>query len=150
LASMLIVFAIGLLLNRTITQRLRYLVELTQRVMRGETAARANVGGRDEIARVALSMNSMLDNIVQLMEETRLKRDVQQSQLEKLIGDVRGVADGDLRLRVGTVDSSLSVLASSSNYMINELESLVLRIKKVAQEVEFATVNIIDQMAQPV
>jgi methyl-accepting chemotaxis protein len=95
-------------------------------------------------------MNSMLDNIVQLMEETRLKRDAQQSQLERLIGDVKGVAEGDLRLRAGAVDSSLGPLASSSNYVINELESLVMRIKKVAHEVEFATVNIIGQMAEPI
>ncbi|TMC24163.1 MAG: HAMP domain-containing protein [Chloroflexi bacterium] len=150
LGSMVIVFLIGSLLNRTITQPLRQLVALTKRVMQGEITARANLSGRDEIARVSHAINQMLDTIVELMQKTRSKHDELQLQVEKLISDVRGVTVGDLRLRAEVMDTTLGTLASSSNYMINELESLVIRIKKVAREVEAATVNILEQMAQPV
>ncbi len=150
LGSMSIVFLIGSLVNQTITKPLHHLVKLTKRITQGETAARANLNGRDEIAWVGHSMNKMLDNIVQLMQETQSKRDELQFQVEKLIDDVRGVSKGDLRLRAELADNSLVALASSSNYMINELESLVIRIKKVAHEVEFATVTILEQMVQPV
>lgn len=150
LGSMIIVFLIASLLNQTITRPLNHLVRLTKRVMQGETTARANLTGRDEIAQVGRSMNSMLDKIVQLMEETRSKRDELQLQVERLISDVRGVAKGDLRLRANVSDNSLGMLAFSSNSMINELESLVMRIQKVAREVEVLTATILEQMAQPI
>jgi methyl-accepting chemotaxis protein len=150
LGSMIIVFLIASLLNWTITRPLHHLVRLTKRIMQGETSARANLPGRDEIARVGNSINSMLDTIVELMEETRSKRDKLQFQVEKLINDVRGVAKGDLRLRAEVSDNSLGTLASSSNSMINELESLVMRIQKVAREVELLTIAILEQMAQPI
>src|SRR6516165_4397115 len=53
--------AIGYVLYRTITRPLNQLSTLTTRIARGETNARANIIGRDEIYVVANSMNSMLD-----------------------------------------------------------------------------------------
>lgn len=150
LGSMIVIFLIVSLLNQTITKPLHHLVKLTKRIMQGETNARANLTGRDEIAWVGASMNKMLDSTVQLMQETLSKRDELQFQVEKLISDVRGVAKGDLRLRAEVSDGSLGMLASCSNSMINELESLVMRIQWVAHEVELATVNILEQMAQPI
>jgi methyl-accepting chemotaxis protein len=150
LGSIIIVFVIVSLLNQTITKPLHHLVGLTRRIMQGETTARANLTGHDEIAWVGQSMNMMLDNIVQLMQETRSKRDELQLQVEELISAVRGVAKGDLRLRADVRDNSLGVLASCSNSMIDELESLVMRIQKVAHEVEIVTMRILEQMAQPI
>jgi methyl-accepting chemotaxis protein len=150
LGSMIIVFVIVSLLNHTITKPLHHLVRLTRRIMQGETTARANLTGHDEIAGVGQSMNKMLDDIVQLMQETRSKRDELQFQVEGLISAVSGVAKGDLRLRADVSDNSLGVLASCSNSMINELESLVMRIQRVAHEVELVTMSILEQMTQPI
>lgn len=149
IGSMIIVFGIGSFANMTITRPLRQLIDLTKRVVAGETTARARVSGNDEIARVALSMNTMLDNIVQLMQETRFQRDGLQSQVEKLIEEVKGIAEGNLRARAEVTNSSLGMLASSSNYMLNELENLVVRIKKVAHEVDLVAMAILEQMGKP-
>ncbi len=82
--SMLVVFAIGFLVNQTITRPLYQLVALTRRIIGGETSARSNQQGNDEIARVAASMNAMLDHIVRLMQESRARRDYLSQRVEKL------------------------------------------------------------------
>ena len=147
-ASILIVFTTGWLVNLTITQPLRRLASLTRRITRGDTSARAKIVGRDEINLVANSMNSMLDNIVRLIQEAQAQRDSLQAQVEKLVSEVSGVGEGDLRVQAEVTADALGVLADSFNYMVEELGSLVVRVKMVAQEVENSTTMTFERMSQ--
>jgi len=148
LVSTVIVLTIGYIINLTITRPLRQLAVLTRRIARGETNARARIMGRDEIYLVATSMNNMLDNIVRLIQETQSQRDSLQAQVEKLVSEVSGVGEGDLRVQAEVTVDTLGVLADSFNYMVEELGSLVVRVKMVAHEVENSTAVILDHMTQ--
>ncbi len=147
-ASILIVFTTGWLVNLTITQPLRRLASLTRRISKGDTSARARVIGRDEIYLVATSMNNMLDNIVRLIQDAQAQRDSLQAQVEKLVSEVSGVGEGDLRVQAEVTADALGVLADSFNYMVEELGSLVVRVKMVAQEVENSTTMTFERMSQ--
>jgi methyl-accepting chemotaxis protein len=147
-STILLVFAIGYAVNQTITVPLRQLANLTRRIAKGETSARATIGGRDEIHLVASSMNNMLDNIVHLIQDAQAQRDNLQAQVEKLVSEVSGVGEGDLRVQAEVTADALGVLADSFNYMVEELSSLVVRVKMVAHEVEGTTVSILDRMTQ--
>ncbi|HET7641638.1 MAG TPA: HAMP domain-containing methyl-accepting chemotaxis protein, partial [Ktedonobacteraceae bacterium] len=144
----LVVLATGYIVNLTITQPLRQLASLTRRISRGDTSARARLAGRDEISTVASSMNSMLDNIVRLIQDTQSQRDALQTQVEKLVSEVSGVGEGDLRIQAEVTSDALGVLADSFNYMVEELGALIVRVKSVAQEVEDSTISILDHMSQ--
>src|SRR6266849_1011643 len=120
ISSILIVFTTGWLVNLTITQPLRRLAALTRRITRGDTSARARIVGRDEINLVANSMNSMLDNIVLLIQDAQAQRDNLQAQVEKLVSEVSGVGEGDLRVQAEVTADALGVLADSFNYMVEE------------------------------
>src|SRR2546425_350460 len=148
LCTVLLVAIIGYVVNLTITRPLRQLATLTRRIARGNTGARAEVAGRDEISLVASSMNNMLDNIVRLIQEVQLQRDNLQGQVEKLVSEVSGVGEGDLRVQAEVTADALGVLADSFNYMVEELGSLVVRVKMVAHEVESSTVAIFDRLTQ--
>lgn len=148
ISSILIVFTTGWLVNLTITQPLRRLASLTRRITRGDTSARARIVGRDEINLVANSMNSMLDNIVHLIQDAQAQRDNLQAQVEKLVSEVSGVGEGDLRVQAEVTADALGVLADSFNYMVEELGSLVVRVKMVAQEVENSTTMTFERMSQ--
>jgi methyl-accepting chemotaxis protein len=148
IASILIVFAIGWIINLTITQPLRRLALLTRRIGKGDTMARAKVIGHDEINLVAASMNNMLDNIVRLIQEAQTQRDKLQTQVEKLVSEVSGVGEGDLRVQAEVTADTLGVLADSFNYMVEELGSLVVRVKMVAREVESSTTMTYERMSQ--
>jgi methyl-accepting chemotaxis protein len=148
LSTLLIVVGTGWLVNLTITQPLRRLASLTRRISRGDTSARAHLVGRDEIYLVATSMNNMLDNIVRLIQDAQAQRDNLQGQVEKLVSEVSGVGEGDLRIQAEVTADALGVLADSFNYMVEELGSLVVRVKMVAQEVENSTTMTFERMSQ--
>lgn len=148
LCTFLCVVIIGYVVSSSITKPLNQLATLTRRIGRGETDARATVVGRDEISLVAKSMNYMLDNIVRLIQETQSSRDVLQAQVEKLVSEVSGVGEGDLRVQAEVTADALGVLGDSFNYMVEELTSLVVRVKMVAHEVDSSTGTILDRMTQ--
>ncbi|MBV9616321.1 MAG: HAMP domain-containing protein, partial [Ktedonobacteraceae bacterium] len=139
LFSTLVVFVISYVINLTITQPLRQLVALTQRIARGETNARATITSRDEIYTVATSMNTMLDSIVQLMQDVEGQRDFLQARVDKLITEVSSIGEGDLRRQAEVTNDALGFLASSFNFMIRELSNLVIRVKLVTRQVEALT-----------
>lgn len=141
-----VVIAAGILVQRSITGPLSELVSLTRRISKGDTNARARVTSHDEISIVANSMNNMLDNIVHLIQDTQAQRDVLQGQVEKLVSEVSGVGEGDLRVQAEVTADALGVLADSFNYMVEELGSLVVRVKMVAREVEESTTLTSDRM----
>lgn len=148
LSTIIVVTAIGYVVHLTITRPLHQLTMLTRRIARGDTNARATISGKDEIYLVAQSMNNMLDNIVHLIQETQWQRDTLQAQVEKLVSEVSGVGEGDLRVQAEVTSNTLGVLANSFNYMVEELGSLVVRVKKVSHEVDNSTVAILDRMTQ--
>ncbi len=139
LFSTLVVFFISYVINLTITRPLRQLVTLTQRIARGETDARASIESRDEIYTVATSMNTMLDSIVQLMQDVEGQRDFLQARVDKLISDVSSIGEGDLRMQAEVTNDALGFLATSFNFMIRELSNLVIRVKLVTRQVETLT-----------
>jgi methyl-accepting chemotaxis protein len=148
LVSTAIVITLGYIVNITITQPLRQLANLTRRIRQGDTEARAPVSGRDEISMVAASMNSMLDNIVRLIQEAEGQRDRMQFQVEKLIHEVSGVGEGDLSIQAEVTSDALGVLADSFNYMVEELNNLIVRVKTVAQEVGPSATHTSEQMEE--
>lgn len=148
LSTVLIVTSIGYLVYLTITRPLHQLALLTRRIAKGETDARAEMTGRDEFYLVANSMNRMLDHIVQLIQQAQDERDELQDQIEKLVSEVSGIGEGDLRIQAEVSSTMLGVLADSFNYMVEELGSLVVRVKTVANEVARSTTGILLRMSQ--
>lgn len=146
--TIMLVTAIGYIAYRSITVPLHHLALLTRRIARGETEARASITTRDEIYLVALSMNAMLDNIVDLMQQAQKRRDQLQAQIEKLIAEVNGIGEGDLRVQAEVGDNALGILGDSFNYMIEELGSLVVRVKMVSARVTGSTTTILKSMTQ--
>jgi len=145
--TLLVLITTGWLVNITITQPLLRLTSLARRIAKGDTRARAKIQGHDEIGRVADAMNNMLDNIVFLIQDANDQRDALQSQVEKMVGEVSGVAEGDLRIQAEVTTDALGVLADSFNYMVEELGSLVVRMKMAAHEVGNSTTMTYERMA---
>lgn len=148
LFSIILVILVGWVVNVTISAPLRSLANLTEKIAQGQTDVRASTIGRDEIATVATAMNNMLDNIVQLIQQTQSQRDLLQAQVEKLVGEVANAGEGDLRIQAEVTSDALGVLADSFNYMVEELGGLVVRVKMVAQEVENSTAMTFERMRQ--
>ncbi len=145
---LLIILFAALIVNSTITRPLYRLAMLTERIRAGDTSARAEIPGSDEINQVAKSMNMMLDNIVRLLQITQEQHADLQAQVEKLLNEVSGVGEGDLRIEAEVTAGALGALADSFNYMVEELSNLIVRVKMVSSEVESGTTMTLGRMMQ--
>jgi methyl-accepting chemotaxis protein len=130
---------LGYMMNLTITQPLTELAAFARRVREGQTNARIPVLGNDEIAVVALAINQMLDHIAGLVRQTQAQHDVLQQEAERLIEQVRKVGEGDLTIQAEVGGESIAVLADFFNFIVEELSSLVGRVRHVAVGVERST-----------
>ncbi len=137
--STLVVFAVSYLINLTITRPLRQIVSLTERIAKGETSARAVAVGHDETYLVATSMNTMLDSIVRLMKNIQRQHDLLEDRVQNLITEIKGFGSGDLRTRAEVTSDALGFLAHSFNCMLDELSTLVVRVKVATDEIEVLT-----------
>jgi methyl-accepting chemotaxis protein len=132
---------LGYIMNLTITQPLTELAGFTRRVRAGQTNARVPVLGNDEIAMVALSINQMLDYIAGLVQETQTQHEHLQTAAEKLVEQVTRVGEGDLTVQAEVNFESIGTLADVFNYIVEELGSLVGRVRQVAVGVEHSTLS---------
>ena len=77
----LISLVIGVTMTRTITRAVHYLYESTQRVMQGDFSHRIEVRGRDQLADLSHSFNSMNGRLEQLIQVAKEKERLQ-SEIE--------------------------------------------------------------------
>lgn len=151
-AALLFVVLIGLgnryLINVTISNPLRQLVSLTRRVAAGDTNERAPVNSNDEIGKVAESMNGMLDNIVRLVRDAEAKHAALETQIARLVNEVSGIGEGNLRIHADVTSNELGVLAESFNYIAEELGILVVNVKTLAHQVQDSTVQTYRHMTE--
>ncbi|MEW5869462.1 MAG: ATP-binding protein [Chloroflexota bacterium] len=109
LATVLLLFAggiamaLGLFLSNAITDRVQALNQAVQRVSQGDLEARVAAAGRDEIAALAESFNSMA---TQLQDAAR-----QQQELEALRRDLIAWVSHDLQTPLASIRAMVEALA---------------------------------------
>ena len=148
LFTLVVIVAAGFLVNSTIVNPLNRLVALTRRISQGDTRVRADIEGNDEIHQVAQSMNGMLDVIVRLIQEAQARHADLQAHIEKLVHEVSGAGEGDLRIQAEVESNELGVLASSFNRMAEDLSTLVVNVKMLARGVQNATLQMYSYIEQ--
>ncbi len=148
--SLVLVLVAAIALSRRLTRPVTDLAQVARRVQEGDLAARAPIYGRDELGRVAASVNTMLDEITQLVQtreerdRTRAERDQLQQQITKLLDEVSTVAEGDLTVQAEVTADVLGSVADAFNYMIAELRSIIENVNRTTVEVASSTTQILE------
>lgn len=127
---------VGWFISGTIVPRLQDLRNVVQLVEDGRFDARVFVLGRDEIAQVGASVNTMLNTIVGLLEEARHQRDALTSAADSLFSDMRVVGTGDLRVNAAVSSDPVGMLANAFNLTVGRFRRLVLRINTSIQQID--------------
>ncbi len=148
--AIFLVLVAAIALSNRLTRPVAALAEVAHRVQEGDLAARAPVYGRDELGRVAASVNTMLDEVTQLVQtreerdRTRAERDQLQRQITKLLDEVSSVAEGDLTVQAEVTADVLGSVADAFNYMIGELRSIIENVNRTTVEVASSTTQILE------
>lgn len=124
----------GILLTRGLTRQIADVMDLLSNIGVGDFGARAPVRSNDEMGRLAVSLNAMLDNTLALIQ-TREERDIMQTSVRRLLEEVSGVADGDLTVEAEVTADMTGAIADSFNYMITQLRDIISDVQAATLEV---------------
>jgi twitching motility protein PilJ len=149
LATALVVFVI-----RTITTQIQGITGLFARMGIGDFAARAEVSSGDELGTMARSLNSTLDNLLELLQ-TREERDRVQRDIQKLLTELSGVADGDLTKQAEESGEVTGPIANAFNTMISQIRDVIaavqattLSVSSAANEIQTTTEHLAEGSEQ--
>jgi twitching motility protein PilJ len=131
LLTAIVVFSV----NVGITRQLRSILRTFDSIKKGDYQARAEAYYKDELGRTANSLNATLDETLVLIQ-SREDRDRIQSSIMKLLEEVSGVAEGDLRNEAEVTSDVTGAIADSFNYMIAELRSLISSVQSTTVAVD--------------
>lgn len=134
--AFLLIALVGWFISDTLVRRLRHLQRVTRAVEAGNISERVQVVGRDEIAEVSLSVNSMVDTIVTLLEETRQQRDALTGAAEHLFSDMRIVNAGDLRISATVSNDPIGMLANAFNFTVGRFRRFILRTQTAVEQLD--------------
>jgi twitching motility protein PilJ len=127
-AAFLFVLVVGFAaagqLARGITRQAQNIMGIFDKISVGDYSARAQVTSNDELGNMAQSLNTMLDNIFELIQ-TREERNTMQASLMKLLDDVSGIADGDLSKEAEVTQDFTGAIADAFNFAIMQLRQIV-------------------------
>lgn len=132
IAGFVLIMLLAWFIIRSILQQLRELLRLIRLVNQGSLNERANIAGRNEVAVVAASMNDMLDMIVNLLSKEESLRTELETELTYLIEQVGPIGQGDLRLQAEVTNTLLGTLADVFNRVVEQLATLVARVRNSA------------------
>ena len=140
LIAVLLVFSaiglIGWLIYGTLVSRLRKLRKVAQAVQRGQIDSRVTVDGRDEITDVSISVNTMLDAIVNLLEQTRVQRDALSSAAERLFADMRLANGGEFDVKTAVNNDPIWMLGHAFSFTIGRFRRFVMRNQTTIEQLD--------------
>jgi methyl-accepting chemotaxis protein len=121
-------------IQRGITAQVRAIMSLFQEIRTGNFRARAEVLSGDELGMISGGLNGMLDTTLSLMQ-SREEKDQIQTSIQRLLDEVSGVAEGDLRKEAEVTADITGAIADSFNYMISELRAIIATVQKTTYAV---------------
>ena len=133
--------AAGIVFARRITRPLANLIEVAQRVGRGDLSATVPVTSRDEVGRLTETFN---DTIVRLRSQvqTEAERDHErrtrqelQLNITKFLDTMVEIADGDLTRRGEVTADVLGGVVDATNVMVAEIAAIVGAVRTAAVQV---------------
>ncbi len=129
-----LVIIVGFVLAAGLTNQVNKITDLFGEIGIGNFEARAAVVSSDELGVMASSLNAMLDNTLTLIQ-SREERDSIQASIMKLLEEVSGVADGDLRVEAEVTADMMGAIADAFNTMINELRRIISNVQEATLQV---------------
>ena len=88
------------------------------------------------------------EGLEKLAAERKAEADSMTQQVLKLLGEIKGAAQGDLTVRAEVTNDVLGAVADSFNFLIGSLRKVVTGIQTLAEQVTFATDESITNTSQ--
>ncbi|WP_278441715.1 methyl-accepting chemotaxis protein [Pseudomonas oryzihabitans] len=134
---------IAWLLSHHLLRSIRRLTDTVARISAGDSGARVEVQGRDELAQVGLAFNQMAQQIQDdhAREQALMRR--LRGDVDDLLGVVNRAAAGDLTGRTSVSgDDAIGQLARGLSKMIEDLRGMIAKVQRAGIQVTSSTTEI--------
>lgn len=138
------------IINRGIGRQVSSIRAMFTEVNSGNYRARVDVLSEDELGSTAKLLNHMLDNTLSLIQ-SREERDHIQADIQKLLDEISGVAEGDLTAEAEVTANLTGAIADSFNMMIAELRGIISNVQETTLQVTTSAYEVrltAEQLAQ--
>jgi methyl-accepting chemotaxis protein len=132
--AVIMVIFVALVLSGGLTNQVKQIMNVFNQIGIGNFQARAELVSKDELGRMAHSLNAMLDNTLALIQ-TREERDAMEGAVMKLLEEISGLAEGDLTKRAEVTADLTGAIADSFNLMAEQIGRVVEDVKKASLQV---------------
>jgi len=134
---------IAWLLSHHLLRSIRRLTDTVARISAGDSGARVEVQGRDELGQVGLAFNQMAQQIQDdhAREQALMQR--LRADVDDLLGVVNRAAAGDLTGRTSVSgDDAIGHLARGLSKMIEDLRGMIAKVQRAGIQVTSSTTEI--------
>jgi methyl-accepting chemotaxis protein WspA len=134
---------IAWLLSHHLLRSVRRLTDTVARISAGDSSARVDVRGRDELAQVGLAFNQMAQQIQDDHAREQVLMQRLRADVDDLLGVVNKAAAGDLTGRTAVSgDDAIGQLARGLSKMIEDLRGMIAKVQRAGIQVTSSTTEI--------
>ncbi len=134
---------IAWLLSHHLLRSIRRLTDTVARISAGDSGARVQVLGRDELAQVGLAFNQMAQQIQDDHAREQALMHRLRADVDDLLGVVNRAAAGDLTGRTSVSgDDAIGQLARGLSKMIEDLRGMIAKVQRAGIQVTSSTTEI--------
>jgi signal transduction histidine kinase len=132
----------GLLMTRLVDRRITHLTQAMAQVEAGDLDARADLGGRDELGRLAESFNAMVDRLKAAQEEIEVYHEQRLARAERLatLGEVAASLAHEIKNPLAGIAGAIGVMADEfpgtdpRREIMAEILDQIHRLNKTVQD----------------
>ena len=134
LAITAIVATVAFTIRHGVTKQVASISDMLSMIGIGDFDARADVVTQDELGTVAMSLNSLCDNTLGLIQSAEERDQITQS-IESLRREVTEIAAGDLSGGAEVAEDITGPISDSVNFMVAELRHIIDNVKTATLQV---------------
>ena len=139
--SVLGLVGVSLFISQNLTKQANSISDMLSMIGIGDFDARAEIVSNDELGQVALSLNSMCDNTLNLIQSAE-ERDQIETSIESLRLELEEIANGNLAVEAQVSEDVTGPIALSVNDMVQQLRDIIHRVKAATNEVSSSATEI--------
>jgi len=134
IVAVLFAIFIAVRLSRGLTNQVDHIMGLLGEMEQENYEARTEVVSDDELGVMAVTLNSMLDNITILIQSQDERNAIQES-IMKLLEEISSLSDGDFTVRAEVTEDVTGAIADSFNAMADQFTDIISKVKVATRAV---------------
>lgn len=149
LISAILVALIATYLANRMTKPILETTDAVTQLGQGDLSARVTIRGQDEIAQLGWNVNTMADQLQELIaqqeqatrqqtelaDRERQEKETLQYELLQLLEAIEGASHGDLTVRAELTAGEIGIIGDVFNSIIESLRKIVVQVKDATQQV---------------